>query len=115
MPALGTILSTKIIFPRTTITATPGATVTLTVVSGEDHIAAWTAGQNESVVISGSHVLGQQLVCLIANDATLPRTITFSTGFLSLGTIIGTTSKTASIKFVSNGTNFIEISRTLGL
>lgn len=112
MATLGAILSTSSVSVLTQPTATPGSTVTLTVVSGNDHVAAWTAGEAESVVISGTHLIGNELTCIILNDAT-PRTITFSTGFSASATVVGTASRRAVVKFISNGTTFYEVSRTL--
>ena len=95
------------------ITATPGATVTLDVATG--HVAKWTASENETINASGAQHVGQELTCIITNDATLARTITFNTGFRALATIIGTTSKVSVIRFISDGTNFIEVSRTVAI
>ena len=95
------------------ITATPGATVTLDVATG--HVAKWTAGENETINASGAQYVGQELTCIITNDATLPRTITFNTGFRASATIVGTTSKVSVIEFVSDGTNLIEKSRTIAI
>lgn len=95
------------------ISATPGSTVTLDVTTGNH--AVWTAGENETVNASGAQFASQELTCIITNDATLPRTITFGTGFKPSATVVGTVSKVAVIKFVSNGTDFYELARTLAL
>lgn len=115
MTDVGSTNSRKVLRIKSILTPTPGSTVTLVIVDGEDHVAIWTAAQIESVVISGTHSAGQELTCIITNDATLGRVITFSTGFLPVGIVTGTISKSAVVKFVSNGTNFLEISRSLVL
>lgn len=94
------------------ISPTPGPTVTIDPSQG--NVAKWTAGENETVNISGSHAAGQRLTLMIVNDA-LARTITLGTGFISIGVIIGTALKTSVSCFQSDGTNFVELSRTLGL
>ena len=97
------------------IAGTPGATVTLTIQSDVMHIlATWTAGQAETVNISGTQRPEQMLTLMITNDA-IARTITLGTGITSTGVIIGTGLKTAIAVFQSNGTTFHELSRTLGL
>ena len=93
--------------------AVAGATVTLTVTDA--YVFTWTAGENETVNATGTQIAGQFLTCIITNDATLARTITFATGFRPFATIVGTVSKAATITFVSNGTSFFEVSRALVL
>jgi hypothetical protein len=106
---MGDMAGTKAIGP------TPGATVTITInPTVTHHIATWTAGQAESVVISGSPQDGQRLTCFIINDAT-SRTITFSTGFSASTTLVGTVSKRAAICFLASGGKFYEVSRATGL
>lgn len=93
------------------ISATPGATVTLDITTGT--FAKWTAGEAETVNASGTQFAGQNLTCIIVNDGTLGRVITFGTGFKSIGVLTGTISKVGVIKFISDGTNFYELARTL--
>jgi len=95
------------------IAVTPSATITLDITTGS--IAAWTAGENETVNASGTQVIGQRLTCIIRNDSVLPRTITFGTGFIAAATAVGTTNTTTAIEFVSNGTSFFELARTPAL
>lgn len=57
---------------------------------------------------------GQHMEIIILNDATSGKTITFGTNFKPSATIVGTTSKVATIRFTSDGTNgWYEVSRTL--
>jgi len=116
MAEQGTINSRSEVTTQGTIAATPGSTVTLTITGGRQLLyASWTSGESESVVIDGAQTAGSTLTLKITNDATLPRVITFGTGFKSIGVITGTVSKAAMITFVSDGTNFYELSRTLVL
>lgn len=98
-----------------TLAPTPGATVTVSFSSDFMRVlAAWTAGEAETVNLSGTQKAGQMLTLLITNDA-LARTITLGTGMTSIGVVVGTALKTAVLVFESNGTTFYELSRTLGL
>jgi hypothetical protein len=58
---------------------------------------------------------GARLVIQINNDASAARTITFSTGFRTTGTVVGTASKAIVVTFCSDGTTFNEASRTTAL
>lgn len=62
---------------------------------------------------TGTGVTDQELTIIIVNDATGAKTITFGTNFKSIGTLVGTVSKQATIRFISDGTNWIEVGRTL--
>lgn len=97
------------------IAATPDATVTITFNNEFTHtIASWTAGETETVNLSGTQKVGMLLTLMVTNDA-LARTITLGTGMTSIGVIVGTALKTAIVVLQSNGTTFFELSRTLGL
>jgi hypothetical protein len=109
----GAVTSTAEVGPRIHTAVTPSGTISLDVTLGVSY--GWTAGENETVNASGTQIAGQEITCIIGNDGVLPRTITFGTGFKPLGTIIGTTTKTAVIKFVSDGTNLWEVARSLAL
>lgn len=100
---------------RTNISVTPGATPAIEVVNGVDGFATWIAGEAETISISGAHLAGDMLTLLIANDGTLGRNITFGTGFVSSGIVLGVISKKSCVDFVSDGTKFYEKSRTVGI
>lgn len=74
-----------------------------------------TSGGDSTIKITAIAQAGQRITILITNDATANRTITFGTGFNSSGTLTGTTSKTASISFISDGVTYWETSRATGL
>ena len=97
------------------LTPTPSANVELAIpISAQLIAATWTAGENETITLTGTQKTGQRLFLLIGNDAVI-RTITLSTGFVTVGAIVGTALKTSVLVFVSNGTSFYECSRTLGI
>jgi hypothetical protein len=56
---------------------------------------------------------GKKITFLITNDATTGKTITFGTNFTPNGTLVGTVNLTATVVFVSNGTSWIEQSRSI--
>lgn len=57
---------------------------------------------------------GQRIAIIITNDATSAKTITFGTNFTANGTLTASgVSKKTTIQFISDGTSFIEVSRTV--
>ena len=81
MSVLGAILSTANVPASTTPTVTPGATPTLTAPSARDLIFwVWTAGEAETLNLTGTPALGAIAIMIITNDA-IARLITFGTGF----------------------------------
>lgn len=57
---------------------------------------------------------GQPMTIIITNDATSAKTITFGTNFVANGTLTASgVNKVTTIQFMSNGTNFYEVSRTV--
>jgi multisubunit Na+/H+ antiporter MnhF subunit len=58
---------------------------------------------------------GQHMWVQVVNDATSGKVITFGTNFKTTGTVTGTASKAAVLHFISDGTNWYEVSRTLAL
>lgn len=95
------------------VAATPGATVSIDVDQG--CVFAWTAGQNETVDITGSLVAGASLCLIVANDSIVPRTLTFGAGFKVAVTVVGTANKTAALFFICDGSNYYEVGRTTGI
>jgi len=101
---------------REILSPTPGSTVTITIDTTVPHsVATWTASQAESIVISGTPLDGHILTCIITNDGVLGRLLTFSTGLLSTGTLLGTIGKKSVITFIAIGGIFTEVSRSLVL
>lgn len=99
---------------REILTPTPGATVTITIDPSVPHtIAKWTSGQANSIVISGTPLDGHLLTTIVLNDAVLGRVLTFSAGFASIGTLLGTISKRSIVSFIADSGVFYETSRSL--
>lgn len=106
------VLSTWDVTRNVSASPTPAATINLD--ASTANVFKWTAGENETVNVTAGQLAGRVMTLMIANDA-LARTITFGTGFVSLGVIVGTALKTSVSVFQSDGTSFYELSRTLGL
>lgn len=73
-----------------------------------------TAAGNATLTVSTVPPAGARLVIQINNDAGGARTITFGTGFRSTGTLVGTASDAYLLEFVSDGTTYNELSRSVG-
>lgn len=94
---------------------TPGATVTVTIdPTVREQVAAWTAGEVETVNISGTPMDGSRLTLLITNDAGLGRVITLGTGLSSLAVVTGVISKKSTVSYIAYGGTFYETGRTVG-
>lgn len=70
---------------------------------------------NATINASAEGRAGTSMWVMIENDATTGKTITFGTRFRPSATVVGTASKTAVLQFVSDGKEWFEASRTLGL
>lgn len=63
---------------------------------------------------SGTGRAGQPMTIIITNDATSAKTITFGSNFTANGTLTASgVNKKTTIQFISDGTSFIEASRTV--
>lgn len=112
MSVFGTILSTAEV--RVDVSASPTPSATISIDASTANLFKWTAGENETINITAGQKAGRVITFMITNDAII-RTITLGTGIVSIGTIVGTALKTAVVVLQSDGTNFYELSRTLGL
>ncbi|NTW33562.1 MAG: hypothetical protein HGB12_13225 [Bacteroidetes bacterium] len=92
---------------------TYSATISLDVTKGNLHKVNVTGAATINASAAGT--AGQHIWILITGDAT-PRTITFGTNFKSAGTLSTVANKASTISFISDGTNWYEVSRvTSGL
>jgi hypothetical protein len=91
---------------------TPAATVTLASTGG--NFFTLTPGEDETINATTVGVQGQLLFLEVVTSGTTSRTLTFGTNFKSTGTLAtGTTSaKTFMLQFLSDGTNYVEVTRT---
>jgi hypothetical protein len=99
------------------LTPTPGSSVTIGAIDTTVRtiLASWTAGEAETLNVSGTPVDGQRLTLVITNDGVLGRILTLGTGLLGLGIITGVTSKKSTVSFIALSGTFIETSRSVGL
>jgi cellulase/cellobiase CelA1 len=112
MSAFGAINSASEVSVAASSSPTPGATINID--ASTANLFKWTAGETETVNITAGQKAGRVITLMVTNDAVI-RTITLGTGIVSAGTIVGTALKTAIVVLQSDGTNFYELSRTLGL
>lgn len=95
-------------------TVTYAATISLDVTKSDFHkTTTVNATGNATINASTGGVAGQWMELLIVNDATSAKTITFGTNFKVTGTVVGTVSKAAALRFRSDGTSWWEMSRNL--
>jgi hypothetical protein len=100
-----------------TMDSTPyQAAMTLDVTAGDVHkIRTAPTGGNSTLSAATAGLPGQHMFIIIANDNTSAKTITFGPNLLNAGPLIGVIGKSATIHFVSDGTAWYEVSRTVGL
>lgn len=80
------------------------------------NVVTTSAIGNATLTCSVVRRAGSYLWLQVTNDASGARTITFSTGFrFSAATLVGTASKIMNICFVSDGTTYNEVSRTIAM
>ena len=92
------------------------AAMTLDVTSGDVHkIRTAPNAGNATLAASTAGLAGQHMWIIIANDNTSAKTITFGANLLSAGPLAGAAGKSATIHFVSDGTAWYEVARTVGL
>jgi len=92
------------------------STISLDVTAGDLHktTTANNAG-NATVNATTGGLPGQHMWVIIANDQISGKTITFGANLRSAGVLAGTPGKAATLQFVSDGTAWYEVSRTLNL
>jgi hypothetical protein len=92
------------------------AIMNLDVTAGDLHRIRTAPGAGDAVLNSTTGGLaGQHMWIIISNDARSAKTISFGANFLSSGPLAGTVGKSATLHFVSDGTAWYEVSRTVGL
>ncbi len=92
------------------------AAMTLDVTAGDVHkIRTEPNGGNASLSAATGGLPGQHMWIIIANDTTSAKTISFGANLLNAGLLTGVIGKSATIHFVSDGTAWYEVARTVGL
>jgi hypothetical protein len=94
---------------------TPGAAVTLTVGLSNIYTVTPTDNEDETITFSGAGTAGDEITVIITTTGTADEVITFhstlanTTGTLTVGT---TAARYYTIRFISNGSAWFEVSRT---
>ena len=97
------------------VALTPGAAVTLTVAPTNCYTDTVTDNEDQTITFSGAGYAGQEVTIIFTTAGTADEIITFhatlvsSEGTLTLGT---TAARYYTVKFISNGTHWFELSRT---
>ena len=102
--------------PTTDAVAAMATTATVTLANDLDGVQTLTPVQ-AMTINAGSQIAGQHLYIVITTSGTTAFTLTFSTNFKTTGTLsTGTVSaKVFTMHFISDGTNFNEVSRTTAM
>lgn len=94
---------------------TPGAAVTLTVGLSNIYTVTPTDNEDETITFSGAGTAGDEITVIITTTGTADEVLTFhttlanTTGTLTVGT---TAARYYTIRFISNGSAWFEVSRT---
>jgi hypothetical protein len=92
------------------------AAMTLDVTAGDVHkIRTIPNAGNATLSAATGGLPGQHMWIIIANDNVNAKTITFGANLLNAGPLAGVVGKSATIHFVSDGTAWYEVARTVGL
>ncbi len=110
----GDVIARRVISAMDTMPYQPA--MTLDVTAGDLHkIRTTPSGGNATLQAATGGLPGQHMWIIIANDNTSSKIITFGANLLSAGPLAGVTGRSATIHFVSDGTAWYEVSRTVGL
>ncbi len=90
--------------------------ITLDVTLGDMHKITTVNGLGNSTINATTGGLaGQHMWLIIANDPASAKTISFGANLKSSGALTGTAGKSATIHFISDGTTWYEVARTMNL
>ncbi len=92
------------------------AAITLQVTAGDLHkTTTMNSVGNATINAATAGLPGQHMWIIVENDRVSAKTVTFGANFRSAGAIQGTPGKATTIHFVSDGTAWYEVARTLNL
>ncbi|MDE2103432.1 MAG: hypothetical protein KGL39_39690 [Patescibacteria group bacterium] len=102
------------VLPGTPAVLTPAATIAFTPTT---QVTQLTPGQNETINFSAPPAAGVEIFLEVITSGVSSYTLTFGTNTKTTGTLATgtTTAKTFIIAFVSDGTNWVETSRTTAM
>ena len=108
-------LVAKTIGSGAAVALTPGATPAIDATLGK--VFTMVPAQNQAFTTTGG-VVGQEMILKVVTSGTNSYNLTFGTGFGANASTLATgatTAKTFVMKFVHDGTSFIEVSRTAAM
>lgn len=92
------------------------STVTLETTAGDIHkIVTSNAVGNATINAATPGLPGQHMWVIIANDQIGAKTVTFGRNLRSAGPLAGSPGKAATVQFISDGTAWYEVARTMNL
>ena len=110
----GDLRARRVIAAMDSMTYAP--VITLDVTAGDLHkIRTAPNGGNATLTANDHGLAGQHMWIIIANDTVSAKTITFGSNLLSAGPLTGVAGRGSTIQFVSDGTAWYEVARTVGL
>ncbi|MBZ5608721.1 MAG: hypothetical protein LAP38_10710 [Acidobacteriia bacterium] len=110
----GDVMARRLIGTMDTMPYT--ATIVLDVTAGDLHKTTTANSVGNAVINAATGGLpGQHMWVIIVNDTISGKTVIFGSNFRSAGGVAGTPGKAATIQFVSDGTAWYEVARTLSL
>lgn len=96
-----------------TISPEPGEIVNIPIDADIPRIiAVWISSENETIVIEGDPIDGQELTIIVSNDIDIENTITFCEEFAISEPLFIEPSKKSILVFIANNGTFYEKSRT---
>lgn len=116
MARIGSLHNDDVVLDNSVQAVTFSGTMSLTAPTVAQHmVVTFTATGNHTLNLSGTPAAGAMLICIVTNDGTLPRVTTFGTGFTGVGVVTGVLSKKSTVLFISDGTGFVEVARSVGI
>jgi hypothetical protein len=90
--------------------------ISLEVTAGDIHKTTTSNVVGEATIDAATAGLaGQHMWIIIVNDLVRGKTVTFGANFKSSGPLVGSSGKAATIHFISDGSAWYEVARTLNL
>jgi hypothetical protein len=108
-------LVAKVIGSGAAVALTPGATPAIDATLGK--IFTVTPGEAEAITVSGG-VVGQEIILKVLTSGATSYNLTFGTGFGANAGALATgvtTAKVFVVRFVHDGTSFVEVGRTAAM
>jgi hypothetical protein len=97
-------------------TMTYASSISLEVTTGDVHKTVTANSVGDATINAVTAGLpGQHMWIIVANDMVRGKTIAFGANFRSAGALAGSAGRSATVHFISDGTAWYEVARTLNL